>query len=93
YYTRAGSSALYWRWFTPSSGAVSAQRFLAASSGFGDVAGALFIVADRLYVSRTDGALYRMSFSGGAPSGTQTAMSGPDVDGLSWRARAVFPGP
>ena len=93
YYTKTGSSALYWRWFTPSSGAVSAQRFVAATSGFGDVAGAVFVVDDTLYVSRIDGALYQMPFAGGAPSGMQVAVSGPMLDGRNWRARAVYPGP
>ncbi|MGH3738115.1 MAG: hypothetical protein ACRDT6_21265 [Micromonosporaceae bacterium] len=93
YYTRVGSSALYWRWFSPATGTVGAQRFQAASSGFGDVAGALFVAGGHLYVSRVDGALYRMSFSGGVPSGTQTKVSGPGIDSHSWRARAIFPAP
>ena len=93
YYTRSDSSALYWRWFTPSSGAVGAQRFTAASSGFSDVAGGLFTSDGYLYVSRTNGNLYRLSFSGGAPSGQQVAVSGPNVDGHTWRARAIFPAP
>lgn len=91
YYTRTGLGGIYWRWFTPSSGAVGAQRFTLVSSGFGDVAGGLFAVGGYLYVSRLDGALYRMRWAGGAPSGPQIKVSGPGMDGLRWRARAIFP--
>ncbi len=93
YYTRSGSGAIYWRWFTPESGAVGADRHTLVSSGFSDVSGGLFLVGNQLYFSRGNGALYRTSFAGGTPSGSRTAVSGPDVDGLSWRARAIFPAP
>ena len=93
YYTRTGFAGIYWRWFTPSSGAVGAQRFTLVSTGFGDVAGGLFATGGHLYVSRLNGSLYRMSFDGGVPSGPQIEVSGPGTDGLVWRARAVFPGP
>ncbi|MGH3715809.1 MAG: hypothetical protein ACRDT4_20475 [Micromonosporaceae bacterium] len=93
YYTVLGSGALYWRWFTPSTGTVGAQRFQVTGSGFGDVAGALFVTGGQLYVSRLNGALYRIPFAGGAPSGVPVQVSGPGVDGHTWRARAIFPAP
>ncbi|MFG1951263.1 malectin domain-containing carbohydrate-binding protein [Micromonospora sp. NPDC048830] len=94
YYTLAGQSGLFWRWFTPDSGAVGAERFTVAGvTGFTD-SGGVFLAGGTLYrVSRSTGALASTSWSGGAPTGTFTTVSGPAVDGVDWRAKAVFVGP
>ncbi|MGC4805550.1 malectin domain-containing carbohydrate-binding protein [Micromonospora sp. DT233] len=94
YYTLAGASGLYWRWFTPDSGAVGADKFTVAGvTGFADT-GALLLAGGTLYrVSRSTGALASTAWAGGVPAGAFTTVSGPAVDGVDWRARAVFVGP
>ncbi len=93
YYTLSGSSSLYYRYFSVSSGAVSEDQFVAAATGFGSVAG-LILSGDRLYfASATTGELRRVNFVNGAPSGTATVVSGPARDGRDWRARALFLSP
>ena len=94
YYTLAGQSGLYWRWFTPDSGVVGAEKFTVAGvSGFAD-AGGIFLNGNTLYkVNRSTGDLASTDWSGGVPTGAFTVRSGPAVDGTDWRARAVFVGP
>ncbi|PWU46308.1 hypothetical protein DLE60_18690 [Micromonospora globispora] len=94
YYTLAGQSGLYWRWFTPDSGVVGAEKFTVAGvSGLAD-AGGIFLNGNTLYkVNRSTGDLASTDWSGGVPTGAFTVLSGPAVDGTDWRARAVFVGP
>ena len=94
YYTLAGQSGLYWRWFSPDSGVVGAEKFTVAEvSGFAD-AGGIFLNGDTLYkVNRSTGDLASTDWAGGVPTGAFTVRSGPAVDGTDWRARAVFVGP
>ncbi|GAA2717839.1 hypothetical protein ACFY2R_05015 [Micromonospora olivasterospora] len=94
YYTLSGSSALYWRWFSPDSGTVGADRFtVAGSTGFADSAG-VFVSGSSLYlVNRLTGNLSSTGWVNGAPSGTWTVRSGPALDSVDWRAKAIFTGP
>ncbi|WP_320064668.1 malectin domain-containing carbohydrate-binding protein [Micromonospora sp. RTGN7] len=94
YYTLSGQNGLYWRWFTPDSGAVGADKFTVAGvTGFADT-GALLLADGTLYrVSRSTGALASTAWAGGVPTGAFTTVSGPAVDGVDWRAKAVFVGP
>ncbi|MEU1759520.1 malectin domain-containing carbohydrate-binding protein [Micromonospora sp. NPDC005223] len=94
YYTLTGQNGLFWRWFTPDGGVVGADRFsVAGASGFAD-AGAVFVAGGTLYkVNRNTGDLSAVDWTNGAPSGTFTVRSGPAVDGVDWRAKAVFVGP
>ena len=48
YYTRSGSSGLYYRSFSVDSGIVGAVEYTVASSGFNDVAGT-FVAGNNLY--------------------------------------------
>jgi PKD repeat protein len=41
----------------------------------------------------TNGNLNRVGFAGGGVTGSPVVVSGPTVDGIDWRARAVFLGP
>ena len=94
YYTLNGQNGLFWRWFSPDSGMVGADRFtVAGASGFAD-AGAVFVSGSTLYkVNRNTGDLAATDWVNGVPAATFTVRSGPAVDGVDWRARAVFVGP
>ena len=90
YYTRSGDSNLYWRWFSADSAVVGSQVFTANGGRNWSDTGGMFRDGNQLYVvSRANGSLSRMSFTGGSPSGSLTPV-GSSVD---WRARAVFIGP
>ncbi|GAA1621906.1 malectin domain-containing carbohydrate-binding protein [Catellatospora bangladeshensis] len=94
YYTLSGQSGLFWRWFTPDSGVVGADRFTVAGVGGLADAGGLFLSGSTLYkVNRSTGALATTAWSGGVPSGSYTVVSGPSLDGVDWRAKVVFTGP
>ncbi|MDG4802136.1 malectin domain-containing carbohydrate-binding protein [Micromonospora sp. WMMD980] len=94
YYTLSGQNGLFWRWFTPDSGTVGADRFPVAGSGGLADAGAVFVAGDTLYkVNRTTGDLSATDWANGAPGTTFTVRSGPSLDGVDWRAKAVFVGP
>jgi len=88
YYTLAGSSPLYYRYFTPGSGTVGATEFQASGGQYwADVQGA-FVAGNQLYyATRSTGALYRVEFAGGQPvPGTTTAVDTSN----DWRAGATF---
>ncbi|WNM40391.1 malectin domain-containing carbohydrate-binding protein [Micromonospora halotolerans] len=94
YYTLAGQGGLFWRWFTPDSGVVGAEKFtVTGASGFAD-AGSVFLAGGTLYkVNRGTGELSATDWADGAPAAAFTVRSGPAVDGVDWRAKAVFVGP
>jgi hypothetical protein len=94
YYTLSGQSGLFWRWFTPDTGTVGADKFtVSGASGFTN-SGGIFASGGSLYMtSRVTGTLSRVNWVNGAPSGSFTTVSGPGIDGVDWRARAVFVGP
>lgn len=94
YYTRSGDQNLRYRYFTPESQIVGAQRFTAANSipglDFRQVRG-MFRGGNHLYWTDASGNLRRVVWANGAPvAGTVQLVSGPTVDGVDWRARAVF---
>ncbi len=95
YYTLLGKSGLYYRLFSPDSGIIGASQFqVAATLPLGSPA--LLISDDSLYFAdRGTGTLSRIAFTETGTSGSASVVSGPDVDGHDWRARAVFmaPGP
>ncbi|WP_236830752.1 PKD domain-containing protein [Blastococcus sp. KM273128] len=94
YYTRSGSATLYYRYFSPESGIVSEDTFVAAGSGFYYAAG-MFLSGGRLhYANSLNGELRSVAFVNGAPSGSSTvAAAGPLSGGRDWRTRAMFLGP
>jgi hypothetical protein len=48
------------------------------------------MASGRLVYATTTGTLSAVDFSGGAPTGTPTVVSGPAIDGQSWQSRALF---
>ncbi len=96
YYSLAGQSSLYYRYFTPSTKVIGAVRYTATNNSgvsFSN-ASALILSGGRLYVGdRTAGTLRAVSFSKGAVSGSAVTVSGPAVDGQSWRGRSIFVAP
>ena len=94
YFTLAGSSDLFMRYFTVESGIVGAQRFTVTGpiSGvnWADVRGT-YLSGGHLYWVDTDGDLHRVNWTNGSPlPGTDIVVSGPGLDGNDWRARALF---
>ena len=101
YYTLGGSSQLFYRYFTPQSGIVGAQRHVASGSlagaggiDFSSVRG-MFATASSLYWATSDGNLHRIGWSRQAVSGVPVdgsgaVVSGPALDGAAWGAHALF---
>ena len=92
YYTLDGSPTLNWVWFSPDSGIVDGRAGTAPSSvGFAGVTGTVLSGNDLYYVTAL-GDLMRVTFSGGAVTGTPTLVDGPSTGGTDWRGRALFAG-
>ena len=92
YYTMSLSSSLYWRAFSPDSGAVHNIRNTAVGS-LPDAGGAFLSGGNVYYSSRSTGNLNRVGWVNGGVSGAPTVVSGPLAGGVDWRARALFLGP
>jgi PKD repeat protein len=93
YYTLTGDSHLYYRYFTPESNVVGSTRFTASNGitgmNFATATGA-FVTDGKLYLATSNGNLSKSDFTGGAPAGTGTVVSGPAVDNTNWSSRALF---
>jgi len=92
YYTRTGQVGLWSRYFTPNSGIIGTKEFAVPTGGVSfSAAAGMFADGGYLYYgSSVDGALRRVSFSGGVVSGTPTVVSSAGTDGGDWRSRAMF---
>lgn len=95
YYSLAGSTRLYYRYFSPDTEIVGAVRFDGVTSmhnlNWASVA-SMFLANKYLFVASTDGTLRRFSWSstGGSPiAGTDVAVGGPTVDKRNWAARGA----
>jgi hypothetical protein len=88
YYTVAGDSRLYYRYFTPESQVIGAQTFVGSGGGvdFSAVGGMTLASGRILYGSTTDGFLRSVPFGKGAVTGSPSVVSS---DG-SWRDVALF---
>jgi hypothetical protein len=93
YYTLSGDTRLYYRWFTPESGTLGADAFVASGATDGrnwsGVKGMTMTSGCLLYATTT-GTLSAVDFSGGLPSGTTAVLSGPAIDGQTWQSRGLL---
>ena len=93
YYTLSGDTRLYYRWFTPESGVIGADTFVASGATDGrnwSTVSGMTMASGRLVYATAAGTLSAVDFAGGAPTGTATVVSGPAIDGQSWPSRALF---
>src|SRR5699024_7393807 len=92
YYTRAGSNSLYARGFLADSGIL--RETTRTVAGFNEPnVGELFFddSGEHLYFTNTStGELSRIGWDGDGPRGTAKVVSGPGVDDMDWRSRALF---
>ncbi|TNC39314.1 PKD domain-containing protein [Mumia zhuanghuii] len=99
YYTRSGSSSLFYRYFTPESGVVGAKR-LTASTGASGISfsgvRSMVLGGDKLVFTTSLGELKRIDWqrgpiSGAPVAGTATTLSSLLTDGQSWSGvRSMF---
>ncbi len=94
YYTKSGSSSLFYRYFTAENDVVGVLPITASTTAtgpnFSTVAG-MFTAGDKLYYGSTaDGNLRRVDLVDGKPSGAATVVSGPAAGGVTWNARSMF---
>jgi hypothetical protein len=94
YYTlNGGDPRLYYRWFTPESGTIGADTFVASGAGDGrnwSTVNGMTMASGRLIYATTTGTLSTVDFPAGLPNGTPTTVSGPTLDGQSWQSRALL---
>ena len=84
---------LYYRWFTPESGTLGADTFVASGATDGrnwSTVTGMTLASGRLLYATTTGTLSAVTFSGGLPTGTATVVSGPAIDGQTWQSRGLF---
>lgn len=100
YFTRSGSTSLYYRFLNLESGVVGAIRYTASGNvggiDFSKVKG-MFLGGSKLYWATPNGDLHSIGWNDGSSSasgspqaGTDAVVSGPDLDGNSWSAHALF---
>ena len=92
YYKKLGDGNLYPRAFSADSGLIHDNR-IATGTQLPDITGAFYSGGNLYYATRADGNLSKVAFSAGTVSGSPTVVSGPAVDGVDWRSRALFLGP
>jgi hypothetical protein len=93
YYTLSADARLYYRYFTPESGILGADTFVASGATDGrnwSTVSGMTMASGRLFYATSSGALSSVDFSTGVPTGTATVVSGPTVDGKSWLSRGLF---
>jgi PKD repeat protein len=90
YFTLSGQASLFYRYFTPESGIVGAQRFTATGNltdlDWRKVAGMTLAGNRLLWADSGTGVLRSAPFANGVPATGSTVLSGSG----DWRARALF---
>jgi hypothetical protein len=93
YYTRSGDSRLFYRYFATESSVVGSLEFTVANPFNLSTVRGMTVASGNLFAATSDGNLHRIAFTGGAPSGTDTVVSGPAVDGRNFAGNGLFVGP
>ena len=92
YYTVAGTTRLFYRYFTTESASIGAVRYEVSTAAtpvdWASVRGA-FLSDGWLYYGSTDGQLRRVGWTGTGVTGTASVVSGPSVDGKNWSGLAL----
>ncbi len=89
YYTRQGSSHLFWRWFNVDSGIVGPDEFTADGGlSWTNTAGMFVNGSNLFFANAVNGNLTRVGFVDGSPSGSPVVVDTAN----DWRARALFVG-
>ncbi|HEX2308515.1 MAG TPA: hypothetical protein VHI14_09375 [Jatrophihabitantaceae bacterium] len=91
YTTRTTLASIESRSFSPESGIISGQHGTVPGT-FTNIGGIFFSGGQLYFTNRVTGTLSRVAWVNGAPSGSPVVVSGPLVDGVDWKARAVFTG-
>ena len=89
------NNKLYYRYFTPESGVVGANLFVASSNPadttvpWSTVRG-MAVANGKLIYATSDNRLWRVDWAGNHPSGTPTQIGGPGVNSTNWASRGLF---
>ena len=93
YYTVNNDAQMYFRYFTPESRVVGAERFVVSGNGDGlnwSTTRGLTLANGKIYFSRTNNDLSSMTFGGTAPvPGTESLVS-PASAGTNWASGGLF---
>ncbi|HEX3908698.1 MAG TPA: PKD domain-containing protein [Mycobacteriales bacterium] len=88
FYTVAGQSQMFWRWFEPESGAVGADEFtINDGNNWSGVAGAFLSGSTLYFADKSSGQLESVPWTGTQAGGTPTVLTTGDTD---WASRAMF---
>jgi hypothetical protein len=87
YYTLAGKSQMFWRWFEPDSGVMGADEFTTTDGQNWNHTSGAFLSGSTLYFAdSTTKALFKVPFLNGQPSGTPVIAN----NSIDWTSRGAF---
>jgi hypothetical protein len=87
YYTLAGKSQMFWRWFEPDSGVMGADEFTTTDSvNWSHVSGAFLSGSTLYFADSTTKSLFKVPFSGGQASGTPVVANA----SIDWTSHGAF---
>jgi hypothetical protein len=87
YYTVAGKTHMFWRWFEPDSGVMGSDEFRTTDSiDWSDTAGAFLSGSNLYFVTSGNGHLRKIAFTGGEPTGSTTLAD----KSISWNSHGAF---
>jgi hypothetical protein len=93
YYTVQGDPRMYYRYFTPESRMLGAESWIASGNGDGfdwSTTRGLTLAAGKLYLARTNGNLYSVSFANGVPVPGSESLISSASSGYNWASNGMF---